>query len=167
MLHIWGAADIAPIICVAYIIFGIQTHLNTGILIMKKTGFIARINSATAALNIFLNFLLISRYGMYGAAWATLACMIFKTLITGYYVNKIYFIAWEYKRIFSIFLSIALASSLCFLISYSDLLQSYLENYELNRQAIKQLGIKYFFIHGVTGLLIYLLCLFFYPRLFY
>lgn len=162
----FGAADIAQIICVAYVIFGIQTHLNTGILITKKTVFIAKINTVTAVLNISLNFLLISKYGMYGAAIATLACMIFKTLITGYYVNKIYYIAWEYKRIFWILLSVSFASSLCLFDRHSDILQGYLENFEMYKGAIKQLGFKNLLIHGVSGSLIYLSCLFIVPGFF-
>lgn len=155
-----SAADIAPIICVAYVLFGIQNHLGIGILIMKKTGVLAKINSANAALNLSLNFLLIPEYGMYGAAWATLACMIFRTGVTWYYSNRIYRIGWEYGRSLWILFSGALACSLCFFISYSAQLQSYLQNYEVNREAIKLLGIKYLFIHGATGLLVYLSCLF-------
>lgn len=155
-----SAADIAPIICVAYVFSGIRNHLNTGILITKTTGALAKINAANAALNILLNFLLIPKYGMYGAAWATLICMTFQTVVTGYFGNRLYHIAWEYKRMLWLLLSGALACGLCFTIGYSPLLQSYIQDYELNRQAIKLMGIKYLFIHGATGLLIYVSCLF-------
>jgi O-antigen/teichoic acid export membrane protein len=154
-----GASYIAPIITVSYVLFGIQDHLNTGILITKKTRYLVFINTANASLNIAMNFLLIPKFGMYGAAWSTLVCMAFKTAITAFYANRLYPILWEYRRLLWILLSASLACTVCFFIDYTDLLNVYLQDYMLNKKLIRFLGIKYAGIHASTGLLIYFVCL--------
>ena len=70
-----------------------------GIYITKKTKYLAYINMSNAALNIVLNFILISRYGIWGAAFATLVCFTYKVLITYYISNKLYKISFEAGRL--------------------------------------------------------------------
>lgn len=155
----YTAASIAPIITVSYVLFGIQNHFSTGIMIAKQTKYFMTINTANAGLNIILNFLLIPVYGMYGAAWATLICMAMKLVATFYFANRIYPVRWEYKRLVWITLSIAIACVACLLLNYTDLLARYLQDYELNRSIIRWLGLKYLLIHAMVGAAIYSVCL--------
>lgn len=95
----WSAYKIVPIILISYIVFSFQYYFNMGIYITKKTKYLAYINMSNAVLNIILNFVLISRYGIWGAAFATLACFTYKVLITYYISNKLYKISFEVARL--------------------------------------------------------------------
>ena len=95
----WSAYKIVPIIIISYIVFSFQYYFNMGIYITKKTKYLAYINMSNAGLNIILNFVLISRYGIWGAAFATLACFTYKVIITYYIGNKLYKISFEAGRI--------------------------------------------------------------------
>ena len=53
----YPAANIAPIITFSYILFGIQKHFSTGLLITKKTKYFAFINTSNAIINLGLNLL--------------------------------------------------------------------------------------------------------------
>ncbi len=95
----WSAYKIVPIILISYIIFSFQYYFNMGIYITKKTKYLAYINISNAILNICLNFILISRYGVWGAAFATLSCFIYKVLITYTISNRLYRIKFETLRL--------------------------------------------------------------------
>lgn len=99
----WSAFKIVPIILLSYIVFSFQYYFNMGIYIMKETKYLAYINMSNAVLNIILNFILISRYGIWGAAFATLICFIYKVIITYYISNKLYKISVEFGRILKLF----------------------------------------------------------------
>ena len=93
------AAGVVPIIALSYMLQGSFIILEVGIDLKKRTGFIPLFTGLAAALNLGLNLLLIPRYGMYGAAWATLAaCLVVPTAY--YLVNqKLYPIRWQWGRI--------------------------------------------------------------------
>ncbi|MGC9337895.1 MAG: oligosaccharide flippase family protein [Candidatus Cloacimonadia bacterium] len=101
----WSAYKIVPIIVVATTIFTFASHFNMGILIYKKTKYLAYINGSNAFVVIVLNFLLIPSFGVYGAAVATLIAFIYKVSLTYFYSSKYYKIHFEFLRIFKIFLA--------------------------------------------------------------
>jgi len=68
----WEAAGVVPIVTAGYYAFAMYSVLSTGTFFAKRTGRIMLLTSFAAAANIGANLLLIPRYGMYGAAWATL-----------------------------------------------------------------------------------------------
>lgn len=111
----WSAYKIVPIIVLATTIFSFHYHLNMGILISKKTKYLAYINFSNGAFILFLNFLLIPKYGIYGAAYATLIAFIYKISLTYYFSSKYYKVHFEFKRI----MKILLASSLIYLANRS------------------------------------------------
>jgi len=98
----WGAYKIVPIIVLANIIFSLHYHLNMGILIAKKTKYLAYINFSNGAFILVLNYFLISRYGMFGAAYAALVAFIYKISLTYYLSSRHYKIHLEFLRIFKI-----------------------------------------------------------------
>lgn len=100
----WSAYKIVPIIIISYIVFSFQYYFKMGILIEKKTKYLAYINMSNAGLNIILNFLLISRYGIWGAAFATLACFAYKVVLTYIIGNKLYKITFEAERLMKLIL---------------------------------------------------------------
>jgi O-antigen/teichoic acid export membrane protein len=58
-------------VALAYIFQGLNRYFLAGAYIAKRTVHLGIIGGITAALNFGLNYVLISRYGMMGAAWAT------------------------------------------------------------------------------------------------
>ena len=65
------AYKVVPIVALAYIFQGLNRYFLSGAYIAKRTLHLGLIGGLTAVLNFGLNYLLISRYGMLGAAWAT------------------------------------------------------------------------------------------------
>ncbi len=101
----WGAHKVVSIIVLSYIIFSFHYHFNVGIMMKKATRYIAYVNVSNGLLNIALNFILIKRYTIWGAAVATLICFIVKVVLTYYYSNKLFPITMEWKRIAVLFVT--------------------------------------------------------------
>lgn len=95
----WSAYKVVPIIVLATTIFSFHYHLNMGILIEKKTKYLAYINFSNGIFILILNFILIPRYGILGAAYATLIAFIYKISLTYYFSSKYYKIYFEFIRI--------------------------------------------------------------------
>ncbi len=116
----WPAYRVVPIIVLANVIFTFNYHFNMGIIIEKKTKYFAYINSSNAALNLTLNFLLIPRYGIYGAAYATLISYTYLTVLTYYFSNKFFKIDFEFMRMGKI----GIAAALIYMLSQQVALNS-------------------------------------------
>lgn len=114
------ACAIVPIIVVANIIYSTNSHINMGILIQKKTKYFAYIDGSNGLFILLLNFLLIPRFGIYGAAYATLIAFIYKTTLYYYCSNRIYQICFEFIRILKIGGSAALLYLACALLHINN-----------------------------------------------
>lgn len=112
----WDAYKVVPIITLTYVLYGFYYHFNIGILMKKKTRLYAGINIATGVLNLILNYFLIRAYSIWGAAFATLICYMFKPAITYYFSNRIYRIYMETKRLIMILLCAIIVYGACSLI---------------------------------------------------
>jgi len=66
------AASVVPIVALAYLIYGLYVQFLVGVYTERRTGMLPPVVGTSAALNVGLNLLLIPRWGMAGAAWATL-----------------------------------------------------------------------------------------------
>jgi O-antigen/teichoic acid export membrane protein len=78
-----ASAGVVPIILAAYLIYGLSYPLNIGIMLKDRTLYLAITNWVAAIVCLALNFFLIPRYSMAGAAWATLlAYLVWTTGIT-------------------------------------------------------------------------------------
>ncbi len=109
----WSAYRIVPIIVLANIVFTLHYHFNMGIIIKKKTKYLAYINFSNGMLILVLNFLLIPPYGVFGAAYATLIAFIYKVALTYYFSSKFYTIHFEVLRIVKITGAAVLLFVLC------------------------------------------------------
>jgi O-antigen/teichoic acid export membrane protein len=67
-----GAQDVVPIVSFAYVFYGIGSYVQLGMFLSNKTKAIGAVSSVAALFNLVLNFVLIGKFGMVGAAWATL-----------------------------------------------------------------------------------------------
>jgi O-antigen/teichoic acid export membrane protein len=70
------AATVIPVIVLAYLFHGAFLLTSIGIGVRKKTRYMPLISTASAATNLGANVLLIPRYGIMGAAWATVASYV-------------------------------------------------------------------------------------------
>ncbi len=100
----WSGLNIVPLILLAYLFYGMYVNLMAGIYIEKKTKYLPYITGGAAVINVFVNILLIPKYGIMGAAIATLFSY-FTMLLGIYYVSqKYYYIKYEYGKLFTLFL---------------------------------------------------------------
>jgi len=99
----YSAYQVVPVIVLAYIVFSFHYHFNIGILMKKATKYIAYINVANGILNLILNVILIRQFGIWGAAFATLICFVFKASLTFYFSNRFYRILIEWRRLIILF----------------------------------------------------------------
>ncbi len=67
----WSGLGIVPIILLGYLFNGMYVNFMAGIYIEKKTSHLPYITGIGAFINVAINLLLIPRFGMFGAAWAT------------------------------------------------------------------------------------------------
>lgn len=77
-----SAASFSPIILLGSYFIGMNSIFNAGLYLQKKTKTIMSIMLAALLMNIVLNMLLIPRYGVYGAALATLGACILSSALT-------------------------------------------------------------------------------------
>lgn len=117
----WAAYKIVPIIVMATTIFSFHYHFNMGILISKKTKYLGYIDFSNGVFVLILNFLLIPKYGVYGAAYATLIAFIYKVSLIYYFSSKYYKIYFEFSRIGKLLLAAFLIYLATFFIQYSSL----------------------------------------------
>lgn len=95
----WLAYTIVPYIILGYIFSGAKSILNLGLYLKKKTKYIAYNTIGAAVLNIGLNFILIPKYKMIGAAVATVISFIALYLVTYFIANRFYKIPYENMKL--------------------------------------------------------------------
>lgn len=78
----WPAASVVPVLVTAYILLGVHTPLNSGILISKRTAYWGFIVIVAAVVNVTLNLVLVPRYRAMGAAVARLGGMAAMVALT-------------------------------------------------------------------------------------
>jgi O-antigen/teichoic acid export membrane protein len=85
MVHREFAAsqDVIPIVAFSYFAYGVAYFLQLGMLLAGRTRIIGAMSAVCAVLSLVLNYVLISRYGMLGAASATF--LSFSVLAVGGY----------------------------------------------------------------------------------
>jgi len=65
------AAEIVPVVCLAYLLFSLHEHFKVPALLANRTTSLLPVVAMAAAANIVINLLLIPRFGAMGAAWAS------------------------------------------------------------------------------------------------
>ena len=95
-------------------------NFTAGIYIEEKTKYFPIVTISGALVNIAVNLTLIPSYGIMGAAWATFASYF--VMAVGLFIvsQKFYRIDYEYSKIFSVFVIIAVTAFILY--SYSDVM---------------------------------------------
>jgi O-antigen/teichoic acid export membrane protein len=88
-----------PVILVAYLIYGLSYPLNVGIMLKDRTSALPSISWLAAAICLGLNLWLIPRYGMIGAAWATVLAYIVWTTGIAWVSLRLYPVPYSFRQI--------------------------------------------------------------------
>ncbi len=105
----WVGLDIVPLVLLSYILSGIGTNLNVGIQIEKKTTYLFPTSLSGSLTKIVLTFLLVPKFGIMGAAYATILGYFMVELTLYAVAQKFYYIQYEFARIGKLILTVALA----------------------------------------------------------
>ena len=104
-----SAATLVPVILFSYFINGENEFFSLGIQIRNKTYITSLIMLVGGISNIFLNIILIPKYGMYGAALATLVSYTIINAINIRISKRLYNVKYNFKRAYTIdFIAIVL-----------------------------------------------------------
>jgi O-antigen/teichoic acid export membrane protein len=95
----WEAFLIIPIISLSYVISQSIGLLNVMMYQEKKTLYTMTTLIVSALVNIILNFILIPRIGIYGAAWSTVASVIVNLFISYQFAKKTFFVPFNWKEL--------------------------------------------------------------------
>ena len=95
----WAAYQVVPLIILAYIFNGGKIVVSLGLLLKNKTRYIAYTTFGALVINIALNFLLIPKLRMVGAATASVISFFLLFIATYYYSNKYYIIHYELSKL--------------------------------------------------------------------
>jgi O-antigen/teichoic acid export membrane protein len=100
----YEASKVVPLIVLSYILNGARMMTNTALTTQNRMKYIPPIVIASAVFNLGLNYLLIPRYGMMGAAWATVIAYLFLVVVQTAVNQHFWHIPYEYQRIVKIVL---------------------------------------------------------------
>ncbi len=112
----WTAGSVVPVLVLANLLFSLPEHFQLGLLIARKTKYLAWINIWNALIVLLCNWFLIREYGLYGAAWATVIAFAFKCVATYIYGQRFFYVAYEKGRILKLVLVTALVYGFSYLI---------------------------------------------------
>lgn len=95
----WKGTVVTPVVLLSYVFYGMYVNFMVGIYIEKKTHYLPLITGAGAAVNVVANIILIRRFGMMGAAYASLLGYAVMAGLLHFYAQKFYAIKYEFGRI--------------------------------------------------------------------
>lgn len=113
-----AAASVVAPIAGSYVLIGLGLMANVGINTENKTFLATALVAVTAPVNLVLNAVLIPRWGMMGAAWATLLSYALQTSLLIAINQRIRPIPYDYARIAGILALAAALFLLCGLVPF-------------------------------------------------
>ncbi len=94
-----AAYKVVPLVALAYVFQGMNRFFWTGTYISKKTLYMGIVGGTSAASNLLLNFLLIPRYGMMGAAWATASSFMVMAAMAYFVSQRVHYVPYRFSRL--------------------------------------------------------------------
>jgi len=95
----YGAYIIMPLITLSYVFYGIRFMTTIGMYIRNKVKYSSIIIIGAAVVNLVFSFLLIPRYGMLGAGWATFISYLLLAVVNMRVDSRFIHIPYEYWRL--------------------------------------------------------------------
>ena len=111
----WTGAPVIPVVVLAYLLHGAFLLVSIGIGIEKRARYYPMITAVAAGTNIVLDLALIPRFGMMGAAWATVAGYLVMAALGGIVSHRLYPIPLEAGRLGLIMLAAGVSYALSWL----------------------------------------------------
>ncbi len=90
---------VVPFMCLSFLFYGVYFYMSYGMNIKKMTRYQPVIIGISAGLNLLLNFFLIPRYSMLGAAAANTISFALMGVLAGVVSNRFYTVRIELKRL--------------------------------------------------------------------
>jgi O-antigen/teichoic acid export membrane protein len=121
----WGGLYIVPVILLAYLFNGLYVVFSAGIYIEEKSIYAPVVAGLGAITNVAVNYLLIPKLGIMGAAFATLASYV--VMAAGYYIvtQKFYKINYDYIKLSKIIMATLFTGIVYYLLMYGGFLNIY------------------------------------------
>jgi O-antigen/teichoic acid export membrane protein len=116
LVELLGGAEFAqadravPGIALGWLAWTMATVLQTELAVSRRTGVIALVTAAAAAVNVLLNLLLIPPFGFVGAAWATAAAFAFLAAAYAVYERRFAPAPHDGRALVGVALALAAAS---------------------------------------------------------
>jgi O-antigen/teichoic acid export membrane protein len=82
-----SGAQVVSVVALSYVFLGMGYYLQLGMFLTSRTALLGKISALVAVLNLGLNWVLVPRFGMFGAAWATAAGFL-SIAIASYYGSQ-------------------------------------------------------------------------------
>lgn len=101
---LWSAYMLVPFLALSTFFLNMREVSIYGLIVTKKTRKISLIVILSTILNLSLNLLFIPHWNAMGAAFATLISQIFYWIMMHYTAQKAYYIPYENRKIFLIFI---------------------------------------------------------------
>jgi len=98
----YSAGTVVPLVVLSYLFAGLGNMADVGIHLRGKTRFLAWTVVTGAVLNLGLNALLIPRWGMLGAAWATVFSFAFMLVVRVAINRRLYPVPYEAGRLLKV-----------------------------------------------------------------
>jgi O-antigen/teichoic acid export membrane protein len=95
----WGAIAVVPLFVLYYLLVATGKGVNVGLMTERKAYWNPIIVGSAAAVNIALNFLLIPRWGIVGAGWATVVAYLFMNWFRWRMSVKFHPVSYEWGRV--------------------------------------------------------------------
>lgn len=112
---------LVPLILLSYFIYEQNSFFSLGIEIQNKTYLESIILIFGGVINIILNILFIPRYGMYGAAVATIVSYIIMNIIYILYALPMYWVRYKFKDSMKFYLIIIVLYLIYYFISINNI----------------------------------------------
>lgn len=110
----WEGVKIVPVVMLSYVFYGLYVNFIVGIYLEKKSIYLPYITVVAALVNIGLNYILVPKIGIMGAAASTAVSYFIIAGLMFFVLQKIYPIKYEYIRM----LKIIFITGLCFFVGY-------------------------------------------------
>lgn len=98
----WSGLSIIPVVLLAYFLSGLASNLNAAPFYADKTGYILILTMCGCALYYVLNFILVPRFEMLGAAYANMLAQLAMVTALYFISQKIYKVEYNLKTVFSL-----------------------------------------------------------------
>jgi O-antigen/teichoic acid export membrane protein len=95
----WPGAAVVPLIALAYLFHGAFLLTSIGVGIEKRSRYYPIMTAAAVVTNLAINYALIPRFGMLGAAWATVISYAVMAVLGYVFSHRIYPIPFETGRL--------------------------------------------------------------------